>query len=207
ACVARRPGHRDPRRLRARCLERAHRGALLPAIGPRLGRDRRSRRYPDHVVHEPGRLEGRARGVPAVSRCGHRQTVSRQSTRTPARRSGYHGGRCDGRGVRESRSSPRNLVSDMKACIVAVGSEMLTPFKTDTNSLHITEQLNQFGYDVHLKAIVGDDIDRVSTLLTSVLEWADLIMITGGLGPTEDDVTREAVAAAMNAPLEIDERI
>ncbi len=82
----------------------------------------------------------------------------------------------------------------MKACIVAVGSEMLTPFKTDTNSLNITERLNSFGYDVRLKAIVGDDVEELAGLLEPVLAWADLVMITGGLGPTEDDITREAVA-------------
>jgi len=72
----------------------------------------------------------------------------------------------------------------MKACIVAVGSEMLTPFKTDTNSLNITERLNSFGYDVRLKAIVGDDVEELAGLLVTVLGWADLVMITGGLGPT-----------------------
>src|SRR5262245_4198193 len=95
----------------------------------------------------------------------------------------------------------------MKACIVAVGSEMLTPFKTDTNSLSITERLNLFGYDVRLKAIVGDDVGELAGLLMTVIAWADLVMITGGLGPTEDDITREAVARATGAPFEVDETI
>jgi nicotinamide-nucleotide amidase len=95
----------------------------------------------------------------------------------------------------------------MKACILAVGSEMLTPFKVDTNSLAITERLNAIGYDVRMKAVVGDDLDELSTLVASVLGWADLVMITGGLGPTEDDLTREAVARVLGVPLELDERI
>ena len=95
----------------------------------------------------------------------------------------------------------------MKACILAVGSEMLTPSKTDTNSLSITERLNQFGYDVRLKAIVGDDIDELAGILRLALTWADLVMITGGLGPTEDDVTRDAVARVLEVPLDVDEQI
>jgi nicotinamide-nucleotide amidase len=95
----------------------------------------------------------------------------------------------------------------MKACIVAVGSEMLTPFKTDTNSLNITERLNSFGYDVRLKAIVGDDVEELAGLLEPVLAWADLVMITGGLGPTEDDITREAVAKVVGVEMDVDEQI
>ena len=95
----------------------------------------------------------------------------------------------------------------MRSCIIAVGSEMLTPFKTDTNSLNITERLNSFGFDVRLKAIVGDDIDELAGLLQTALEWADLVMITGGLGPTEDDITREAVAKVAGVPLDLDEQI
>ena len=95
----------------------------------------------------------------------------------------------------------------MKACIIAVGSEMLTPFKTDTNSLNITERLNSFGYDVRLKAIVGDDVAELAGLLATVLAWADLVMITGGLGPTEDDITRDAVAKAVGLEMAVDEQI
>ena len=82
----------------------------------------------------------------------------------------------------------------MKACILAVGSEMLTPFRVDTNSLYVTERLNAIGGDVRFKAIVGDDVGELAAVVESALGWADLIVITGGLGPTEDDVTRDAVA-------------
>jgi competence/damage-inducible protein CinA-like protein len=95
----------------------------------------------------------------------------------------------------------------MKACILAIGSEMLTPFRVDTNSLFITERLNAIGYDVRLKAVVGDDVDELADILRAAIGWADLIVITGGLGPTEDDVTRDAVARVHDMPLEVDEAI
>jgi len=95
----------------------------------------------------------------------------------------------------------------MKASILAVGSEMLTPFRVDTNSLFITERLNAIGYDVRMKAVVGDDVGELARVIGGALEWADLIVITGGLGPTEDDVTREAVAQVLHTPLDVDEAI
>jgi nicotinamide-nucleotide amidase len=93
----------------------------------------------------------------------------------------------------------------MKACIIAVGSELLTPFRVDTNSLFITELLNTIGYDVRLKAVVGDDIDELVSMLRAALGWADLIVLTGGLGPTADDITRDAVARLLALPFDEDE--
>ena len=95
----------------------------------------------------------------------------------------------------------------MRACILAIGSEMLTPFRVDTNSLFVTERLNTIGYDIRLKAVVGDDVDELAEVLRAADVWADLIVITGGLGPTEDDVTRDAVARVYDMPLEVDEAI
>ncbi|HEV3141295.1 MAG TPA: competence/damage-inducible protein A [Vicinamibacterales bacterium] len=95
----------------------------------------------------------------------------------------------------------------MNACILAVGSEMLTPFRVDTNSLVITERLNTIGYDVRLKAVVADHADELVRVLEGALSWADLIVVTGGLGPTEDDITRDAVARVLATPMSIDERI
>src|SRR5438552_18695136 len=95
----------------------------------------------------------------------------------------------------------------MHACIVAVGSEMLTPFRVDTNSLHITERLNQLGYDVRLKAVAADHVEELARVLESALAWADLIIVTGGLGPTEDDVTRDAVARVLDLAVDVDEAI
>src|SRR5690349_23321486 len=79
----------------------------------------------------------------------------------------------------------------MRACIIAVGSELLTPFRVDTNSLAITERLNAVGIDVRMKAVLGDDLDELARGFSAALEWADVIVCTGGLGPTEDDLTRE----------------
>jgi nicotinamide-nucleotide amidase len=95
----------------------------------------------------------------------------------------------------------------MKACILAIGSEMLTPFRVDTNSLFITERLNTIGYDVRLKAVVADEIEELARAIESAFGWADLIVITGGLGPTEDDMTRDAASRALGIPLDLDESI
>jgi len=95
----------------------------------------------------------------------------------------------------------------MKACILAIGSEMLTPFRVDTNSLFITEKLNAIGYDVRLKAVVGDEVAELARVIEGALDWADLVVITGGLGPTEDDLTRDAVAKVLNVPLDVDDAI
>src|SRR5215475_4378383 len=95
----------------------------------------------------------------------------------------------------------------MNSCILAIGSEMLTPFRVDTNSLFVTERLNTIGYDVRLKAIVADDLDEIANVVRAALAWADLIVMTGGLGPTEDDLTRDAVARVLDAPMGVDERI
>ena len=95
----------------------------------------------------------------------------------------------------------------MHACIVAVGSEMLTPFRVDTNSLVITDRLNAVGFEVRFKAIVGDEVDELADTLRGALGWADLIVVTGGLGPTQDDITRDAVARALQLPLDVNEAI
>jgi nicotinamide-nucleotide amidase len=94
-----------------------------------------------------------------------------------------------------------------RAAIIAVGSELLTPSKLDTNSLFITERLNAIGIDVAAKAVVGDDRGELVQLLNAMLARVDLVILSGGLGPTDDDVTREAVATALDRPLAEDERI
>ena len=95
----------------------------------------------------------------------------------------------------------------MQACIIAVGSELLTPFRVDTNSLAITERLNTIGIDVRLKAIVGDDRAEMALVVEEAMRSADLVVCTGGLGPTEDDVTRDVVAGVLGLPLALDEQI
>lgn len=84
----------------------------------------------------------------------------------------------------------------MYAEIIAVGSELLTPSKTDTNSLWLTARLNDLGIEVTQKAILGDDRDRLSAAIRAAMDRTPIVILTGGLGPTEDDVTREAAAQA-----------
>ena len=95
----------------------------------------------------------------------------------------------------------------MNAEIIAVGSEMLTPFRTDTNSLYLTDQLNQLGIDVIFKSIVGDNLRRLVAAAQHGLFRSEIILFIGGLGPTEDDLTREAVAEALGLPLSRDAEI
>lgn len=86
----------------------------------------------------------------------------------------------------------------MFAEIIAVGSELLTPFRQDTNSLFLTEHLNTIGVTVIFKTIVGDRESHLGQAVSLALDRADIVLIMGGLGPTEDDLTREAVAAALD---------
>ena len=85
--------------------------------------------------------------------------------------------------------------------IIAVGSEMLTSQRIDTNSLYITDQLNALGVEVRRKLIIGDDRALLADAVRSALEHAGIVILTGGLGPTEDDVTRQAVADALDREL------
>lgn len=91
--------------------------------------------------------------------------------------------------------------------IIAIGSELLTPSKADTNSLWLTEKLNEIGIEVHLKSIVGDDERRLEELLRDALRRSDIIITTGGLGPTEDDKTRQCAAKALRRELQLDESL
>src|ERR1051326_3620527 len=89
----------------------------------------------------------------------------------------------------------------MDAEIIAVGSEMLTPERVDTNSLYLTGQLNNLGVEVVTKCVIGDDRDRLADAVQRALSRSGIVILSGGLGPTEDDVTREAVARALDRKL------
>jgi nicotinamide-nucleotide amidase len=89
----------------------------------------------------------------------------------------------------------------MNAEIIAVGSEMLTPSMIDTNSLYLTGELNRLGVEVVAKCVIGDDRDRLAEAVRRALASSGLVFLSGGLGPTEDDVTREAVAQAFDRKL------
>src|SRR6185312_4407870 len=89
----------------------------------------------------------------------------------------------------------------IRAEIIAVGSEMLTHKRVDTNSLFITEHLNNLGVEVTAKHVVGDDLERLAGTMRRAMEGAQFVLISGGLGPTEDDLTRDALAMALDRRL------
>jgi len=95
----------------------------------------------------------------------------------------------------------------MNAEIIAIGSELLTPFRQDTNSLYLTEKLNQLGVEVIFKTIVGDRKEHLVQAASLALCRADILIFMGGLGPTEDDLTRESVAEALGLALHRDPEI
>ena len=95
----------------------------------------------------------------------------------------------------------------MKAEIIAVGSELLTPDRLDTNSLFLTRRLNQLGIAVARKTIVGDEYERLRDVFREALGRAELVISTGGLGPTLDDLTREAVSDLLGRKLLLNEGV
>jgi nicotinamide-nucleotide amidase len=95
----------------------------------------------------------------------------------------------------------------VNAEIIAVGSELLTPHRQDTNSLYLTEKLNDLGVEVRFKCIVGDDLEALTAAAKLAMRRSDIILFSGGLGPTEDDLTREAVADALGLKLQRDPQI
>jgi nicotinamide-nucleotide amidase len=95
----------------------------------------------------------------------------------------------------------------MNAEIIAVGSELLTPFRQDTNSLFLTERLNELGVQVRFKGVVGDSREDLVQVARIAVSRADIIIFMGGLGPTEDDLTRECVAEALGIELHNDPEI
>jgi nicotinamide-nucleotide amidase len=89
----------------------------------------------------------------------------------------------------------------MNAEIIAVGSEMLTPQRVDTNSLYLTAELNNLGVEVVTKCVIGDDRERLADAIQRALSRSAILIVSGGLGPTEDDLTREAMALALDRKL------
>ncbi len=90
---------------------------------------------------------------------------------------------------------------------MAIGSELLTPYSQDTNSLYLTERLNDLGMEVSFKTIVGDEWDDLVLSIKQALSRADIILAMGGLGPTKDDRTREAFASVLERKLIYDEKL
>jgi nicotinamide-nucleotide amidase len=89
----------------------------------------------------------------------------------------------------------------MTAEIIAIGSELLTPQRVDTNSLFLTDQLNGLGVEVVTKSVIGDDLNRLADAVRRAVSRSEIVILCGGLGPTEDDLTRDAVAAALDRKL------
>jgi nicotinamide-nucleotide amidase len=102
---------------------------------------------------------------------------------------------------------PTPLPATPTAEIIAIGSELLAPDRTDTNSLWLTEKLNSIGIEVKLKTIVGDDDARLEEAIKDATRRSKFVITTGGLGPTEDDITRKVAARALGRRLLLDETI
>jgi nicotinamide-nucleotide amidase len=103
--------------------------------------------------------------------------------------------------------TPSFTLLTVDAEIIAVGSELLTPHRQDTNSLYLTEKLNELGVEVRFKSIVGDDVADLTAAAKLAMRRSDIIIFSGGLGPTEDDLTRESVAEALGLKLQRDPAI
>ncbi|HZI60587.1 MAG TPA: competence/damage-inducible protein A [Pyrinomonadaceae bacterium] len=97
------------------------------------------------------------------------------------------------------------MFETLTAEIIAIGSELLAPDRADTNSLWLTEKLNRLGIEVKLKTIVGDDDARLEEAIKDAVRRSKVVITTGGLGPTEDDITRKITARALGRRLLLDE--
>ncbi|MGH9153385.1 MAG: competence/damage-inducible protein A, partial [Acidimicrobiales bacterium] len=95
----------------------------------------------------------------------------------------------------------------MRCEIVAVGTELLLGQTVDTNSAWLAERLAAHGIDCHFHTTVGDNVERIASVLRAALARNDAVVVCGGLGPTQDDVTRQAVAEVAGVPLERDEEV
>ena len=91
--------------------------------------------------------------------------------------------------------------------IIAVGSELLGTSRLDTNSLYVTERLSALGIDVKIKTVVGDNRGDLAAVLQQALARADVVVLSGGLGPTDDDLTRDVVSDVLGLTMDVDESI
>ena len=89
----------------------------------------------------------------------------------------------------------------LRAEIIAIGSELLTPLRSDTNALVLTARLREMGIDVVARTTVADDAALLEGVFRNAIARVEVVIATGGLGPTEDDLTREALAAALGRPI------
>ncbi|MBQ3438074.1 MAG: competence/damage-inducible protein A, partial [Fusobacterium sp.] len=94
----------------------------------------------------------------------------------------------------------------MKAAILLIGTELLNGAMIDTNSIYIAEELNKYGIEIEYKIMVRDVIDEIRKALSFAKKNVDLIITTGGLGPTDDDITKEAIAKFLKKKMLIDDK-
>ena len=94
----------------------------------------------------------------------------------------------------------------MKAEIISVGTELLLGETLDTNSNYLAQELPEIGIDLLWATQIGDNFDRLIDIFNNAMRRSDIIFVTGGLGPTEDDITRETLAKALNESLIIDKK-
>src|SRR5262249_54640945 len=149
------------------------------------------RRAPRHRAHHAGcarraRAQRQWHGGP----CASPHAASRAHHHERALQSRLGRGRLAASSLRRH---PRENAG-MRAEIIAVGSELLTPDRTDTNSLFLTDRLNRLGIEVSRKTIVGDQLADLRDAFDGALSRVELVIASGGLGPTLDDLTREALA-------------
>ena len=95
----------------------------------------------------------------------------------------------------------------MKTSILAVGTELLFGQTVNTNASYLSENLNLMGFDVMYHFVVGDNPWRLKEKLEEAFSDTDLVILTGGLGPTQDDLTKEMVAEYMGADMYLDEKV
>lgn len=93
----------------------------------------------------------------------------------------------------------------MKSAILSVGTEILMGQIVNTNATYLSKELNDIGIDVMYHHTVGDNPKRLTETLDLIFRDCDLVITTGGLGPTQDDLTKETVAGYMNDELVLDE--
>src|SRR6266851_1183462 len=156
------------------------------------------RRAPRHCTdHAAGSSRDRTQ---RLRDCGHGAAAFRP-------RDSSHHRRAVHAGLGRARHALDRIIESMKAEIIAVGSELLTPDRVDTNSLFLTEELNKLGIEVVRKSIVGDNRDYLSATFKEALERVELVIASGGLGPTEDDLTRETVAELLGRKLHLNNEI
>ncbi|MEL7675491.1 MAG: molybdopterin-binding protein, partial [Chloroflexota bacterium] len=90
----------------------------------------------------------------------------------------------------------------MNVEILSIGTELLLGEIVDTNSAYVARQLRDIGVNIFYLTTVGDNLERIAAAIRASLQRADVVLTTGGLGPTVDDMTRQAVAQATGRPLE-----